>query len=394
MKYDFDQLPERRNTLSYKWDQSKKLFGTDDILPLWVADMDFYAPPEVTEAITKRAAHGVYGYTVRSEGYIQAIIGWFQRRHNWRIDPSWLTDTPGIVPALSIAVQCFSQPGDKIILQSPVYYPFYDVIRMNDRIVVKNSLLMKNDRYEINFEQLEEQMKDGAKMLLLCSPHNPGGRVWTLEELTKIGELCLQYNVLVVSDEIHCDHVYKGNTHLPFAGIKESFEQITLTALAPSKSFNLPGIQSAFMVIPNAKLKRTFDYHLKTLSLHMVNFFAPVATEACYTHGDEWMDELLVYLENNLDYAMQYIKEYIPQITPIRSEGTYLLWVDCRRLEMSIDELKDLMFNKAKVAFSEGSVFCNEEGKGFLRINFACPRAILEEALRRFKNAIDERSDI
>lgn len=390
MKYNFDQLPERRNTLSYKWDQSKKLFGADDILPLWVADMDFYGPPEVTKAIVQRAEHGIYGYTVRSESYIEAITGWFQRRHQWTIQPEWLTDTPGIVPALSIAVQCFSEPGDSIILQAPVYYPFYDVIQMNDRQVVKNTLQLRNGRYEMNFEQLEEQMKAGAKMLLLCSPHNPGGRVWTLEELTKVGELCLKYNVIVVSDEIHCDHVYSGHKHIPFASIREDFADITVTTLATSKSFNLPGIQSAFVVISNSKLKRVFDYRVKTLSLHMASFFAPVATEACYNYGEEWMDELLVYLEGNLDYAIDYMKEHMPQLTPIRSEGTYLLWVNCRKLGLTVPELKDLMFKKAKVAFSEGSVFCSEEGKGFLRINLACPRSVLVEALERFKAAIDK----
>ncbi|MBO8172636.1 MAG: pyridoxal phosphate-dependent aminotransferase [Bacillaceae bacterium] len=389
MTYDFDRVIDRRNTMSVKWDQSEKLFGEPDVLPLWVADMDFQSPPEVVEAITRRAQEGIYGYTVQPTSYYEAIRGWFQKRHDWEIETDWMTSIPGVVPALNIAVQCFTEPGDQVILQPPVYYPFYDVIRKNGREIVRNPLILENNRYRMDFDGLEQLMKDGAKMLLLCSPHNPGGRVWTREELKRVGEMALKYDVKVVSDEIHCDLVHSGHKHVPFASISEEFAQVSLTCLAPSKTFNLPGIQSAFVVTPNAELRKAFERKMKALSLHMVNFFAPVATEASYRHGEKWLDALLAYIEGNIDFAVDYFAEHLPEVEVMRPEGTYLLWVDYRKLGLTIDEMKQVMFKQAKVAFSEGSVF-GDEGKGFLRINLACPRVTLEEALERFVVAVKE----
>lgn len=386
MTYDFDRILDRRNTNSYKWDQSERLFGDKDVLPLWVADMDFESPPAVVEALVKRASQGTYGYTVRSESYVNAITGWFARRHGWAIDPKWLTDTPGIVPALSLAVELFSEPGGQVILQSPVYYPFYDVIKMNGREVAKNPLVINNGRYEMDYAHLEQLMQGGAKLMLLCSPHNPGGRVWELGELEKLAELCLKYGVIVVSDEIHCDLALPGHKHIPFASLSDEIAQRTLTTLAPTKTFNLPGLQSSFVAIPNPELKRKFDYRLKTLSLHMMHFFNVDAVSAAYNEGEAWLDELKIYLQGNVDYAIRYLNEELPEVKPMRPEGTYLLWIDCRGLGLDIPGLKDLMFKKAKVAFSEGSVF-GTEAEGFLRINLACPRAILQEALERFCGA-------
>jgi cystathionine beta-lyase len=388
MRYDFDKRIDRTNKASYKWDQSEKLFGRSDILPLWVADMDFEAPKEVVESIKRRAEQGIYGYTIRTQGFYDAIIGWLSRRHGWKIEQDWISSSPGVVPALSIAVQVFTEPGDGIILQSPVYYPFYDVIKMNGRVVVDNPLLLKDGRYTIDFELLEQQAKEGAKMLLLCSPHNPGGRVWTRGELERIGEICSKYKLLVIADEIHQDLVFSGHKHIPYASLSETFAQGSITCITPSKTFNLAGLQAASVIIPNEEIRRKYNALLKTLSLHMESYFGLTAIESSYTHGDEWLDQLLLYLEGNLDYLLEFTKNHLPNVKVIKPDGTYLVWIDCTAISDKPQELKQLMFDKAGVAFSEGSVF-GKQGAGYLRINIACPRSILAEALERFALAVN-----
>ncbi|MHA6529709.1 MalY/PatB family protein [Paenibacillus sp. BAC0078] len=386
MKYDFNRVIDRRNTRSYKWDQSEKLFGNKDILPLWVADMDFESPPAVKEAILRRVQEGIYGYSIASESYKEAIKDWYRRRHDWDIQKEWISDSPGIVTSLSLSVELFSKPGDQVILQSPVYYPFYDVIRMNDRKVAINPLILEEGRYVMDYAQLEELMIGGAKLLLLCNPHNPGGRVWEREELLRLGDLCLRYGVTVISDEIHCDMIMPGHKHIPFASLSEELSDITLTTLAATKTFNLPGLQTSYIVTSNPALKRKFDLKLKTLSLHMAAFFAAEAVEAAYNEGEEWLDELTLHISGNAEYALGYLAEHLPQVTPMKPQATYLLWVDCRALGLDSDGLKKLMYREAQVAFNEGSVF-GTEGQGHLRINLACPRSILTEALERFCKA-------
>ncbi len=388
MKYDFDKIIDRNDTASYKWDQSQKLFGRPDILPLWVADMDFEAPKEVVEAITRRAGEGIYGYTIRTQAFYDAIVGWLSRRHGWNIEQEWISSSPGVVPALSIAVLAFTEPGDGIILQSPVYYPFYDVIKMNGRTVVDNPLILEAGRYSFDFELLEQQAKDGAKMLLLCSPHNPGGRVWNREELVRVGEICSKYNVLAVVDEIHHDLVFSGHKHVPFASLSDSLAKQTITCIAPSKTFNLAGLQTASVIIPNEELRRKYNALLKTLSIHMESFFGLTAIESSYTHGEEWLEQLLEYLEGNLNALLEFARKHLPQVQVIKPEGTYLVWVDCTAISDKPQELKQLMFDKAGVAFSEGSVF-GKQGSGYLRINIACPRSILMEALEKFAMAVN-----
>ncbi|AEI44713.1 MalY/PatB family protein [Paenibacillus mucilaginosus] len=386
MAYDFDRLIDRRNTRSYKWDQGAKLFGDPDILPLWVADMDFLAPPAVREVLEKRAALGVYGYAVRTESYLASIVNWYRRRHGWTIEPGWITDSPSIVTSLSLAVELFTEPGGEVVLQSPVYYPFYDVILGNGRKVAKNPLVIRNNRFEMDYEHLESLFQGGAKLLLLCSPHNPGGRVWEREELLRLGELCLRYGVTVVSDEIHCDLALSGHKHIPFASLSPELADITMTCLAATKTFNLPGLHTSYVVTSNASLRRRLEHRIKTLSIHMASHFAQDAVEAAYNEGEPWLEEMLAYVEGNLEYAIGFLAEHLPEVKPLRPDGTYLLWVDCRGLNLDIKGLKELMFNRAKVAFSEGSVF-GTEGEGWLRINLACPRSILEEALQRFCGA-------
>lgn len=386
MTFDFDRRIDRHNTRSYKWDQNGKLYGDPDILPLWVADMDFQSPPAVREALEKRAALGIYGYAIRTDSYLDSIVSWYRTRHDWTIEPQWITDTPSVVTSLSLAVELFSEPGSSVVLQSPVYYPFYDVIRSNGRNVVKNPLLIHDGQLRMDYDQLESLFREGAKLLLLCSPHNPGGRVWSREELLRLGELCLTYGVTVVSDEIHCDLALPGRKHIPFASLSPELADITITCLAATKTFNLPGLHTSYTVISNPTLKRKFENRIKALSLHMAQHFAQDAVEAAYREGGPWLDAMLAYVTGNIDYAIDYLAEHLPEVKPLRPEGTYLLWIDCRGLGLDAAGLKDLMYRKAKVVFNEGSTFGNE-GEGWLRINLACPRSIVAEALESFCRA-------
>lgn len=352
-------------------------------MPLWVADMDFECPPAVKNAILRRAETGIYGYTIPSEEYTDAIVRWFDRRHGWRIGKEWLSDSPGIVTSLSLAVELFSEPGSSVILQSPVYYPLYDVIRMNGRQVAANPLIKKDGRYVMDYDHLESLMRDGAKLMLLCNPHNPGGRVWSREELLQLAELCDRYGVKVVSDEIHCDILMPGYKYTPFASVSEAAADLTLTCLAATKTFNLPGLQTSFIAASNRAMKHAFDRRIKTLSLHMASFFAHDAVAAAYNSGDEWLDALLAYLKGNLDAALARLNERLPQAEPMTPEATYLLWADFTKLGLDTAGLKRLMYEKAGVAFNEGSIY-GKEGEGHLRINLACPRFYLLEALDRF----------
>lgn len=388
MKYDFDKLIDRRDNATYKWDQSERLFGRKDILPLWVADMDFEPPREVRDAIVARAEAGIYGYTIRTQAYSDAIVGWMARRHGWAVEPEWLTSaTPGVVPQLSVVVQEFTKPGDGVILQSPVYYPFYDVIRMNGRTVVDNPLVLQDGRFVMDFELLERQAKE-AKLLLLCTPHNPGGRVWTREELERVADIARRNDLIVVADEIHHDLVYSGHKHTPFASLSEDAAQRTVTCIAPSKTFNLAGLQVAGTIIPNAGIRGRYNAALKTLSIHMESYFGVTAMETSYRHGDEWLDQLLAYLEGNRDALLDFFATRLPQVKVMRPEGTYMAWLDCTAISGDPQELKRIMFERAGVAFSEGSVF-GEAGKGHLRVNFACPRSLLLQALGQFTDAVD-----
>lgn len=388
-RYDFDKVIERRGTASYKWDQSAKLFGREDILPLWVADMDFEPPREVVEAIKARAAEGIYGYTFRTDDYYTAVSGWLSRRHGWDIEKEWITSSPGVVPALSLAVLAYTKPGDGVILQSPVYYPFYDVIRMNNRVVVDNPLILADGRYTMDYELLEQQAKGGAKLLLLCSPHNPGGRVWTREELQRVADICLAHGVTVIADEIHQDLVFSGHRHIPFGSLSPEAAEISVTTIATSKTFNLAGLQAATVIIPGRERRLLYNNLLKTLSIHMESFFGLTAVVASYTHGDAWLDELLVYLEGNRQLLLDFVAQHLPQIKAMKPEGTYMVWLDCRAISQEPAVLKKLMFEQAGVAFSEGSVF-GQEGSGYLRVNLACRRALLQEALERFAAAVHD----
>jgi cystathionine beta-lyase len=384
MEYNFDNVIDRHNTNSAKWDG-----GNADLLPMWVADMDFEVPQPVKDAIAKRAEHGIFGYSLPRKSYYEAIISWEKRRHGWAIEKEWITFSPGIVPAVHMLIRALAQPGDKVIVQTPVYYPFFNAILNNGCQIKKNSLKLPEKKYVMDFEDLERKVKDPrAKLLILCSPHNPVGRVWRREELVRLGELCLQHDVTVISDEIHCDLIFKGHKHLPFAALDERFAQNSMTCIAPSKTFNLAGLQTSAVIIPNARIRDRFTNVLASGGLKMPNPFGIAALEAAYNQGEPWLEQLMVYLSGNVDFLMRFVEERLPMVEVIKPEGTYLVWMDFRKLGLDPDALEGLMLKKARVWLDEGYIF-GQEGQGFERINVACPRSVLNQGLQRIETAVN-----
>lgn len=394
MSYNFDVQIDRKNTSSFKWDWCTEIFGTDDILPMSIADMDIPVPPQVIEAIKKRADHPVFGYTIRMDSYYEAVLAWMKKRFNWEIDKEWVVSTPGIVPALSFAVYAFTNPGDKILIQPPVYHPFFDAASCNGRILVENPLkevYYKNDPskiyYEIDFDDLEQKLND-VKMMILCSPHNPVGRVWSREDLERIGTLCKKKGVIIISDEIHADLVFKPNTQIPFGSLKD-YMDISLTCMAPSKTFNVAGLCASVVIIPNDKLREEYGKTMWGCGINLGNTFGNVVLETCYNQCDEWLDNLLVYLKECRSLINDFINKELPQLRVADSEATFLTWIDCRNLGFkSHEELEQFMINKAKIGMDTGSKF-GKEGEGFMRLNFGCSKKTIKEALLRLKTAID-----
>ena len=383
MNYDFNKEVMRRNTKSIKWD-----LAAEDVLPMWVADMDFEAPEAIREAVVKRAEHGIYGYTKTDDSYYTSIINWWKRRHNFELKKEWIRYSPGVVPAVYMLIRALTEPGDKVIVQTPVYYPFFSAIKYNGCELVENPLIHKDNKYIMDFHDLETKVKDAkVKVMILCSPHNPVGRVWTREELMRLGKLCKENNVIIIADEIHCDLVYKDNKHITFPSISEEFAQNCVLCIAPSKTFNIAGLQASFVVIPNDMLRVRFDRVLRSDGNISPNIFAMEATEAAYNYGEQWLEDLLDYLKGNLRFLTEYIQKNLPQLKVIKPEGTYLVWVDCSSLGMSSRDLHEFFLKRVKVWFSEGHTF-GTGGEGFVRINIACPRYILEEGLNRIKNAL------
>lgn len=385
----FDTVIERHNTASWKWDKTNKVFGTSDILPMWIADMDFAAPPEVVEVVKQKADHGIYGYATFTDSFYQSITGWMKRRHNWEIEEDWISITPGVVPAISIAVQAFTEPGDGIIIQTPVYPPFFRCVKANKRQLVENPLRFEDGRYVMDFDDLESKLSPSVKMMILCSPHNPVGRVWSEADLTRLAELCLKHNVLLLSDEIHGDLVFKGHRHIPLAMLGPEIAANTVTFTAPSKTFNLAGLYTSATIISNPQLRKKFNALLEVLSVGEGNVFGIAACEAAYNGGEPWLEELLPYLEANADYLEHFIKSKIPQVKMTKPECTYLAWLDFSSLGMDGPELRNFLIHQAKVGLNDGITF-GKEGAGFARLNFGCPRALLEEGLQRIKKAIKE----
>jgi len=394
MKYDFDRLIDRDSSFSLKWSKQalQKFFKTDDddLLSLWVADMDFQCPQPVIDAIKKRANEEIYGYNWHETStYYDSVIGWMHRKHGWNVDPNWIIYSPGIVPAIYMMIQTFSNIGDKIIIQSPVYYPFFSAITNNGRYVLINQLHYENKRYKFDFEDFEEKAKDPlAKIFILCSPHNPVGRIWTQQELKRIGEICLENDIMIIADEIHHDLILPGFQHTLFSTISEEFEQNTIMCTAPSKTFNMAGLQISNIIIPNEKIRESFNHTiLHKNGIHVPNTFGIVAMIAAYNEGSDWLEQVLHYINNNFNYLKEFIETELPSVKFIDPEGTYLAWLDFNSLNFSDEELKNLMLKKAKVVFDDGTMF-GPGGSGFERINVACPKSILENCMKRIINTL------
>ena len=384
----FDERINRFDTHSVKWDHTEAIFEKEDLLPMWVADMDFRAPQPVIDALTTRIQHGIFGYSMPTENTKSAIQGWLNRRHHWSIQQDWIVFTPGVVPALSAAVNTYTEKGDKVVIQSPVYYPFRDMVEKSEREVVDNPLVRRNGKYEMDFNDLETKIADPeVKMLLLCNPHNPVGRVWKKEELRKLAELCLANHVLIVSDDIHFDLIFKGYEHTLISSLSNEIAANTITCIAPSKTFNLAGMQLSTIIIPDEEKREKFNAYMGKLGLFAPSPFGITAVEAAYNHGEEWLDDLMDYLQENLSYLTTFINERLPQIDVIEPEGTYLVWLDFTKLNMSHEELEQFVQGEARLALDEGYIF-GEGGKGFERINIACPQSVLQEGLERLEKAI------
>lgn len=386
---DFDSIIERRGTNCIKYDSAKKRGMPENILPLWVADMDFRISSYIQEALYRQVSHGIYGYSDSGEGYFDALRGWMMKQHGWRVEESWLVKTPGVVFAIATAVRAFTEKGDHVLIQQPVYYPFSSAIADNGRIVANNNLLLDdNGRYHIDLEDFEKQMAEKhIKLFLLCNPHNPSGRVFTSEELTAMGDICVKYGVTVVSDEIHADFIHKGR-HTVFADIKEDFRKISVTCTAPSKTFNIAGLQVSNIFIPDGKLRHAFLAEMNGAGYGHLNAVGLAACEAAYRYGRVWYEAMLEYVRGNISYIKEFVKERMPRTKVIDTEGTYLVWLDFRGYGFSHEEIDRLVIHEAGLWLDSGNIF-GKSGEGFQRINAACPRKLLSEAMERLERAFE-----
>lgn len=388
MSYNFDEIIDRRNTDCLKYDFAVERGKPADVLPLWVADMDFRTAPHIIEKAVADASLGIYGYTESKDDYFQAVANWYRTYFDWNVEKKWLVKTPGIVFAIGLAIKALTKEGDGVMIQQPVYYPFSEVIKDNDRKLVNNALVLRNGHYEIDFEDFEQKIiQEQVKLFVLCSPHNPVGRVWTKEELQKIGEICLKYGVKVVSDEIHSDFVYGDRKHYVFTTVDPRFEEFSIVCTAPSKTFNLAGLQASNIFIPNVQIRKAFLKQMSAVGYSQLNMIGLHACKAAYETGREWLEELKVYLKGNLDFVREYLEQNLPQIKLIEPEGTYLIWLDCRALGLPEAKLEHLIVHEAKLWLDSGAIF-GKDGEEFERINIACPRAILEEACKRLCRAV------
>ncbi|MBZ0965803.1 pyridoxal phosphate-dependent aminotransferase [Clostridioides difficile] len=388
MNYNFNEIVDRSNNFSSKWSEMEKKYGTNDLLPMWVADMDFKAAPCIIDSLKNRLEQEIYGYTTRPDSYNESIVNWLDRRHNWKIKSEWLIYSPGVIPAISLLINELTKANDKIMIQEPVYSPFNSVVKNNNRELIISPLQkLENGNYIMDYEDIENKIKD-VKLFILCNPHNPVGRVWTKDELKKLGDICLKHNVKIISDEIHSDIILKKHKHIPMASISKEFEKNTITCMAPTKTFNIAGLQSSYVILPDEKYYKLLDDAFTRIDIKRNNCFSLVATEASYNNGESWLESFLEYLESNIDFAIKYINENMPKLKVRKPEGTYLLWVDFSALGLSDEELESILVQKGKVALNQGNSF-GIGGGGYQRINLACPRSMLEEALIRIKNAIN-----
>jgi cysteine-S-conjugate beta-lyase len=387
MKYNFDEIIDRHNTDAIKIERCKALFGTEDVLPLWVADMDFRTPNFIIDAVKKRCEHPIFGYSKYPSGMFPAMINWIKQLHDWDVQKHWIGFVPGIVSGIAFAIDAYTDKEDEIIVQPPVYYPFMDVIKKADRNLVYNQLMEVDGRFEMDFDDLLSKITDKTRMMIISNPHNPGGRIWDAETLKRLADICYDRNILVISDEIHSDITLYGNKHVTYATVSEKAEKNSVTFIAPTKTFNMPGLVSSAYIIPDTKLRIKYATYLEKIEQTGGNIFAYAATQAAYEKGWEWRLEMLQYVEENIDYLIDFFKNNIPQIKPMKPEATYLLWLDCRGLGMETEELHKFFSLKAGIGLNKGTVF-GPGGEYHLRLNAACPRSVLEKAMNQLLKAV------
>lgn len=381
MKYDFDEIIDRRGTNCVKWDSAEN----PDVLPMWVADMDFRTAPAIIDALRRRVDHGIFGYTRVPQNYYDAITGWFARRHGWNIDKNWIIYTSGVVPALSAIIKALTMPGDKVLIQTPVYNCFFSSIRNNGCEIVESPLVYADNTYSIDFEDLERKVSDPkVKAMILCNPHNPVGRVWRRDELIRIGEICIRHEVVVIADEIHCEIVMPGYEYTPFASISEEFSRHSVSCVSPSKAFNIAGLQIANIVCADAGRRAKIDRAININEVCDVNPFGVIALQAAYNEGAEWLDQLLEYINGNYEYMRRFCEEHLLDFPITKLEGTYLVWMDCRKFGMTSAELEKVLIQDAKLWLNAGTMY-GKDGEGFMRWNIACPRTRMIEGLKRFE---------
>ena len=387
--YSFDKNIDRNHSNCLKYDSAQVEFGTTDIMPMWIADMDFATPDFILEAIRKRTEHEVLGYSLIPEGWSNAIHSWLQKRYLWNVSSKEMGFVPGIVAGIAFLIQCFTKPGEKVLIQSPVYPPFHNVPTKNGRELVINPLIYKNGQWEIDFEDFEVKAASGCKMFILCSPHNPGGRIWTKEELLKMISICEKYGIIIVSDEIHADLALPGHTHTTLGSLYSEKQEKIITLMAPSKTFNMPGLSSSFYVIQNQELLTKFQRFMDNAELSHGNIFAFTAAQAAYENGEDWLRQSMEYIQGNINFVDQFLKKNIPQIKECVPQASFLVWLDCRELKMSPKDLQNFFITKAKLGLNAGDSF-GTGGEGFMRMNIGCTRESLQKAMNQLKTAVDE----
>jgi len=386
--YYFDEIIDRHNTDAIKIERCKALFGTENVLPLWVADMDFRTPDFIINAIKERCEHPIFGYSKLPKGFIPALTNWIKALHGWEVKSQWVGFLPGIVSGIAFAIETYSEIGDEVIIQPPVYYPFIHVVKNNSRELVFNQLKEVNGIFEMDFEDLMQKITTKTRMLILCNPHNPGGRAWDADTLIRLAEICAKHNIVVISDEIHSDLVLRNKKHIPFATVSDTAANISVTLMAPTKTFNMPGLVSSSYIIPNSDLRAKYVNYLERIEQTGGNTFAYIATQAAYEKGGAWRKQMLEYVEGNIDYVINFLKTNIPQIKPMIPEATYLMWLDCEGMGMETDDLQDFFVHKAGLGLNKGTIF-GPGGEYHLRLNAACPRSILKQAMAQLKEAVE-----
>lgn len=398
MKYDFDTVYDRQDTHCVKYDKLDELYGFHNLLPMWVADMDFATPDFIVDAVRRRCEHPIFGYTCRGENWSDAIVRWQKNRYGWNVQSEWLNFVPGIVPGIAFCIHCFTSPGDKVLIQTPVYHPYINVPQNNGRKVVMSDLLLptadettpsvSSARMHVDWDQFEQDI-DGCRLFLLCHPHNPGGRVWGREELSRMADICAHKGVLVISDEIHADLTFPGHTHIPFASVSDVAAQNSVTLASPSKAFNMPGLTSSYSIIINPEIRERFRVFMENSELNLGHLFAYDTVDEAYSHGTEWLVQCLAYIQGNMDYLEQTLREEMPLIGMIRPQASYLVFLDCRRLNLTQENLNRLFIEEAQLALNDGAMF-GKAGEGFMRFNVASPRRVVTEALQRLKKAYNK----